>query len=91
MGGFNGYECLLSIEKADLNDPSSTFIELARENSLLSPMKNSANVMYEGRIYLIGGWDERDTLKSIFCFNPQTEETSFVGSLPRPVEGHALA
>ena len=47
--------------------------------------------MYEGKVYLIGGWDERDTLKSIFCFDPSTELTSFVGHLPRPVEGHSLA
>lgn len=74
-----------------MSDPQSTFVDLSRENSLLSPLKNSANVLYEGKIFLIGGWDEKETLKSIFCFDPSSELTSFVGLLPRPVEGHSLA
>jgi hypothetical protein len=54
-------------------------------------MKNSGNVFFNGKVYLIGGWDEKDTLNKIFCFDPATEQTDFVGNLPRSVEGHSLA
>ena len=70
MGGYDGFDCLRSIEKVDLDDPKANFVELQREQSLISPLKNSANVLFDDKVYIVGGWDERDTLKSVFCFEP---------------------
>lgn len=73
MGGFDGYEPMSSIEKADLSLPEPQFVELPREQSLASPLKNSANFIYNGKVYIIGGWDDRDTSNSIFVFDPVSE------------------
>ena len=91
MGGFDGYEPMKSIEKADLSKPDPHFVELPRDKSLISPLKNSANILYDGKVYLIGGWDDKDTQDCIFCFDPKTEETTFVAKMPGRVEGHTVA
>lgn len=62
LGGFDGFSCLNSIEKVDLSNNQVNFVELPKEKSLLCSLKNSANVLYKDKVYLIGGWDERDTL-----------------------------
>lgn len=75
MGGFNGYEPMSSIEKADLSIPEPQFVELPRESSLASPLKNAASLLYNGKIYIIGGWDDCDTSNSIYEFDPVTEQS----------------
>ena len=75
MGGFDGYGPMRSIEKADLSANEPQFVELPREKQLASPLKNSANVLYDGKVYLFGGWDDRDTSNAIYVFDPVTEET----------------
>jgi N-acetylneuraminic acid mutarotase len=40
---------------------------------------------------LIGGWDEKETQDKIFRYDPQTQETSFVGYLPYKIEGHSVS
>jgi Kelch motif len=90
MGGFDGYGPMSSIEKADLSKDNPTFVELPRENSLASPLKNSVNVLFDGRVYLIGGWDNRDTSDSIYIFDPKTETCYFAGKIPSRIEGHSV-
>ena len=34
-------------------------------------------------IYMIGGWDEKETMSSVFKFNTLNNETSFDGFLPK--------
>ena len=75
MGGFDGFEPMRSIEKANLSEVEPRFVELPREKQLASPLKNCANVMYEGNVYLFGGWDDKDTSNAIYVFDPVTEET----------------
>lgn len=40
-------------------------------------------------IYIIGGWDEKETLKTVFKYDTKTNKMSYDGSLPNQVEGHA--
>ena len=40
-------------------------------------------------IYIIGGWDEKETLKTVFRYDTQTNKTFYDGSLPEQAEGHA--
>ena len=47
MGGWDGYDCLSSVEKADLAEDAPTFSQLPRENSLVGPVKNGQCVYDE--------------------------------------------
>ena len=47
--------------------------------------------MHAGRIYLLGGWNERETQDKVFCYDPQTCQTTFIGYLPYQVESACLA
>jgi len=92
LGGWDGYDCLRSVEKADLAKGES--VRFKETKPLLSPVKNGCCVYNETNktIYIIGGWDEKETTKSIFAYEPNNKDnTFFVGSLPEPVEGHSLA
>ena len=40
LGGWNGYECLDSVEQADLSKENPTFTLYPRRNGLLGPIKN---------------------------------------------------
>ena len=45
----------------------------------------------DGKIYLIGGWDEKETQDKVFMYDPKTQETGFVSHLPCKVEAHTIA
>ena len=38
---------------------------------------------------MFGGWDEKETLSSVFRYDIQTGETHFDGFMPHVAEGHA--
>lgn len=88
MGGFDGYESLHDVEVLDLSQPGSTFEALPK---LPSRIKNGVAIMNEDDqcIYLIGGWDEKNTLGTVFRYNTLTNTTDFDGQLPKSAEGHA--
>lgn len=44
----------------------------------------------DNKIYIVGGWDEKETIDKIFKYDPKTQETSFVSFLPHKVEGHTV-
>jgi hypothetical protein len=89
LGGFDGYECLREVERIDLSIPTPTFQKL---RNLSTPIKNGASYYHEkdGCIYLVGGWDEKETLDTIFKYDPKTQDTHFVSHLPHKIEGHSL-
>lgn len=39
---------------------------------------------------MIGGWDENDTSKSIFMYDPAKDKCDFLARLPKRVEGHSI-
>ena len=79
LGGWDGFECLNSIEKADLRSEQSTFELLPKGSGLQGPIKNGACFVHENKIVVLGGWDERNTISSIFTFDIAKETTQFVG------------
>jgi hypothetical protein len=66
MGGFDGYECLNSMEMLDLNTN-----ELKTLDRMPSRIKNGYAIMNEADncIYIIGGWDEKETMSCVFRFD----------------------
>ena len=88
MGGFDGYESLNEMEFVDLNEPEPKFEALP---DMPSRIKNGFAVFNEQDqcIYMLGGWDEKNTTTSVFKFNTLTNKTSFDGTLPKQFEGHA--
>ena len=38
---------------------------------------------------MLGGWDEKNTMSSVFKFDTLTNKMSFDGTLPKQFEGHA--
>jgi hypothetical protein len=91
MGGYDGYEPISSIEKIDLAQDGAQFATLPRDNQLLNPLKNSASVLHQDKIIIVGGWDNKDTSEAVYCYDPKTETCSFLCRLPGRVEGHSLA
>ncbi|CDW79805.1 kelch-like protein 12-like [Stylonychia lemnae] len=89
LGGYNGYECLREVEKIDLSqdNPQSVILK-----NLYHPVKNGYSFYdpIKQIIYIIGGWDEKETQDKIFSYNPKTQEMAFVSYLPHKVEGHSL-
>jgi len=47
MGGWDGYDCLSSVEKANLGEQSPSFLKLPRTSDLLDPVKNGCCVYDE--------------------------------------------
>jgi hypothetical protein len=88
LGGFDGYECLREVERVDL--VSQTTVPL---KSLSHPIKNGVSYSNprDSQIYLIGGWDEKETQDKIFRYDPKTEQTLFVAHLPYKIEAHSIA
>lgn len=58
LGGFNGWECLREVEKIDLSHHEPRFEQL---KSLSHPIKNGQCFFRDDYIYLVGGWDEKET------------------------------
>ena len=58
LGGFDGYECLREVERIDLMAQTTQPLR-----SLSHPIKNGVSYANprDGLIYLIGGWDEKET------------------------------
>lgn len=50
-----------------------------------SRIKNGFCVMNEEDkcVYMIGGWDEKETMSSVFKFDTITHQTNFDGFLPK--------
>ena len=86
MGGFDGYDCLNEMEVLDLATSEAKALP-----KMPSRLKNSVAILNEedDGIYMFGGWDEKETLSSVFRYDIQTGETHFDGCLPNVAEGHA--
>mmetsp|Transcript_6457 Transcript_6457/g.4580 ORF Transcript_6457/g.4580 Transcript_6457/m.4580 type:complete len:199 (+) Transcript_6457:114-710(+) len=92
MGGFDGYGCLRDIEMVDLSDEKPQFNQI-KPPGLFDPIKNGAAVYNDngdGQIYIIGGWNEKETTNSVFKFDPETHNQDFCNFMPLNVEGHAI-
>mmetsp|Transcript_42090 Transcript_42090/g.64535 ORF Transcript_42090/g.64535 Transcript_42090/m.64535 type:complete len:124 (+) Transcript_42090:365-736(+) len=89
MGGFDGWECLNEVEVLDLNADHPKF-ELVEK--LPMRLKNSAVVLLEASdtLLIFGGWDEKETMSTVFAYDLKTGDLDFHGHLPKPVEGHAV-
>jgi hypothetical protein len=71
LGGFDGYDCLRDVERVDLRTMKSE-----RRRGLSHPVKNGVGYAEgEGEIYVVGGWDERETQDKVFKYDTQKEET----------------
>ena len=88
MGGFDGWECLKEVEIVDFNKEKPVFEVLP---DMACRIKNGVAVLNESDqcIYIFGGWDEKETLSTVFKFNPKSNSFDYDGHLPKPVEGHA--
>eukprot|EP00347_Sterkiella_histriomuscorum_P001745 403370852 len=89
MGGFDGYECIREVEKIDLSQSEQQSIKL---KNMSHPVKNGVSYynQRDGFIYIIGGWDEKETQDKIFKYHPVSQDMHFVGFLPYKVEGHSV-
>ena len=93
MGGWDGYECLDSIEKANLLDKAPSFSLLPRRRGLMDMIKNGQCIYDDENhtILVIGGWTERQTTDNVLVYNPNTMQCDFSGiTLPKPIEGHSV-
>eukprot|EP01083_Nonionella_stella_P026505 72997_1 len=114
LGGFDGRECLDSIEVLDLTDFKKRITDAKVDNKksnlfqdfddlkinsnfgkfgkLPNRLKNSACVMNENNqnIYTFGGWDEKNTLDSVWSISTYDGKYHFIGFLPHKSEGHAI-
>ena len=70
MGGFDGYESLNTVEVLDLNSKDSAKFEML-DIKMPSRIKNGVAIMNENdqSVYMFGGWDEKETLSSVFRFD----------------------
>ena len=91
LGGWDGIDCLNIIEKTDLSKKEPALTQLEKGSGLQGPVKNGACCVDDGKVIIIGGWDERETKSNIWVFDPQSELTNFVGNLPKGIEGHSIA
>lgn len=71
LGGYDGYDCLKDVERIDFTKDPPHFEKL---KNLTSPVKNGTSFLNprDGLIYIVGGWDEKETLDKIFSYNPHT-------------------
>ena len=55
-------------------------------------VKNGAAHLDEATqtIYIIGGWDEKETQNTVWKYHIETNEYEFDDFLPQKVEGHAI-
>jgi len=62
---------LKEVERIDFSQPTPTFEKL---RNLVSPVKNGASYYHpkDGCIYIVGGWDEKETQDSIYKYDPKT-------------------
>lgn len=88
LGGFDGWECLKDVEMVDFNKDRAVFEALP---DMPCRVKNGVAVLNEQDqcIYIFGGWDEKETMNTVFKFDPKRNTFEFDGNLPKPVEGHA--
>ncbi|CAI4224591.1 unnamed protein product [Auanema sp. JU1783] len=87
IGGYDGFDCLNDYQIINLN----TF-ELLKRGRMPFRLKNAASVREDENIFLIGGWDERRTLRTVYSVDVSNafEVTfSMIGLLPYGVEGHS--
>lgn len=90
LGGYDGYDCLRDVERLNLSLTNPSFEILP---PLSHPIKNGlAYVHKDGKnLYLLCGWDERETQDKIFRYDTTTFETQFVAYLPTKLESASLA
>ena len=72
LGGWDGYDSLNTVEVLDLGAPDCKFVEMP--NKMPARIKNGVAVMNDDddAIYMFGGWDEKETMSSVFRYDIQT-------------------
>ncbi|RCN27730.1 kelch repeat protein, partial [Ancylostoma caninum] len=93
IGGFNGNDCLKTVDVVRFNSDKMCSTSLA---DLPFRLKNSVAVSLEnGNILLFGGWDESRTMKTVFRlhFNEDHDsyEVTMEAILPYEIEAHGCA
>ncbi|KAL6731700.1 hypothetical protein Aduo_002536 [Ancylostoma duodenale] len=90
VGGFNGTDCLKTVDMVRLNGDKICITSLA---DLPFRLKNSVAVSLDNdSILLFGGWDESRTMETVFRLHLNKEHNShgvtMEAILPYEVEGH---
>jgi hypothetical protein len=58
---------------------------------LMTRLKNSTAIsVSKNEILLFGGWDEKETMDTIFLYNTTDGSQAFHSRLPYPLEGHSI-
>lgn len=68
LGGYDGYESLNKVEVIDLKEENPQSKEL---KPMMMRIKNGSCFYNERdkKIYIVGGWDEKDTQDKIFKYD----------------------
>ncbi|EPB70694.1 kelch repeat protein [Ancylostoma ceylanicum] len=93
IGGFNGSDCLKTVDIVSLNEDKVCSTSLA---DLPFRLKNSVAVSLENdTVLLFGGWDESRTMRTVFRLRINKEhnnhDVNMEAILPYEVEGHGCA
>ncbi|KAK6725824.1 hypothetical protein RB195_004254 [Necator americanus] len=93
VGGFNGNDCLKSVELFKMNEKE--VVSTTLENIPFRIKNGVAVSVGDDSILLFGGWDESHTTKAVFrlSFNKQHDSyhVDMESILPYDVEGHCCA
>ncbi|ETN75937.1 kelch repeat protein [Necator americanus] len=93
VGGFNGNDCLKSVEIFKMNEKE--VVSTTLENIPFRIKNGVAVSVGDDSILLFGGWDESHTTKAVFrlSFNKQHDSyhVDMESILPYDVEGHCCA
>lgn len=67
---------------------NSATLNWTRLADMLTPRADHATFLYQGKVYVCGGWDEdatgRHLVATIDCYNPATDSWCMVTSIPTP-------
>mmetsp|Transcript_5532 Transcript_5532/g.9435 ORF Transcript_5532/g.9435 Transcript_5532/m.9435 type:complete len:232 (-) Transcript_5532:21-716(-) len=90
MGGFDGWESLNQAEVITFKEDGGVE-SVSQLPNMPMRVKNGVAVLDEksDAIFVIGGWDEKETMNSVFRFGATDFSCDFHGFLPQKVEGHA--
>lgn len=88
LGGYDGYECLNTVERIRIEDGNKGKVEMLKSMNIRVKNGSCFYNSKDKNIYVVGGWNEKETEDKIFKYNLKTGETIFESYLPHAVEGH---
>ncbi|VDL80330.1 unnamed protein product [Nippostrongylus brasiliensis] len=93
LGGFNGNDCLKEVQLVELNGSE---VAARRLPDIPFRLKNSVAVkLPDSSVLLFGGWDESQTMRTVFRLAFDEAITSYdmkmEAVLPYAIEGHSCA